>query len=54
MNSAPQSALKLLVSSVLAIALTVLLAQSVSLASGPAASRAPALAQVTQTALAAC
>jgi hypothetical protein len=47
MLNTPHSTLKLLVSSVLAIALTVLLAQSVSQASAPGAARSPDLVQLT-------
>jgi hypothetical protein len=46
MNSAPQSALKLLISSILAVILTVTLAHSVSVASAPGHARTAQLAQV--------
>jgi hypothetical protein len=54
MLKAPHSTLKLLVSSVLAVALTVLLAQSVSQASAPGAARTPDLVQLTPHAPGSC
>jgi hypothetical protein len=47
MNAAPQSALKLLVCSMLAVLLTAVLAQSLSNASAPAHARAAQTVQVS-------